>query len=178
MSGPRILRVRDRSTRRTSILRSSVLKADNCRLEFPVSVTVSTSREPAENLCRLVPPMELTIEWERVQRALRSDCFLVEQLRFGHFRFVCSKKATRACQTAAMYSGVGSGVGWSAEARQAKATSLLRRERIGRSCESYAGGRTHFDARAAARLPGGDHITGFPGLRLQASTSRKSWTYR
>lgn len=75
-----MLRVRDRSTRRTSILRSSVLKADNCRLEFPVSVTVSTSREPVENLCRLVPPMELTIEWERVQRALRSDCFLVEQL--------------------------------------------------------------------------------------------------
>lgn len=37
-----------------------------------------------------------------------------------------------------------------------------------------------FDARAAARLPSGDHMTfdGFPGLRLQASTSRKSWTYR
>lgn len=37
-----------------------------------------------------------------------------------------------------------------------------------------------FDARAAAKLPSGDHMTfeGFPGLRLQASTSRKSWTYR
>ncbi|CAD6549706.1 hypothetical protein LMG28727_05010 [Paraburkholderia kirstenboschensis] len=37
-----------------------------------------------------------------------------------------------------------------------------------------------FDARAAASLPSGDHMTsdGFPGLRLQASTSRKSWTYR
>lgn len=36
------------------------------------------------------------------------------------------------------------------------------------------------DARAAATLPSGDHMTfeGFPGLRLQASTSRKSWTYR
>ncbi len=37
-----------------------------------------------------------------------------------------------------------------------------------------------FDARAAAKLPSGDHMTfeGFPGLRLQASTNRKSWTYR
>ncbi len=37
-----------------------------------------------------------------------------------------------------------------------------------------------FDARVAARLPSGEHMTfeGFPGLRLQASTSRKSWTYR
>jgi integrase len=38
----------------------------------------------------------------------------------------------------------------------------------------------HFDARAAAKLPSGEHLTfeGFPGLRLQASESRKSWTYR
>ncbi|VWC32316.1 tyrosine-type recombinase/integrase [Burkholderia lata] len=37
-----------------------------------------------------------------------------------------------------------------------------------------------FDARVAARLPSGEHMTfeGFPGLRLQASMSRKSWTYR
>lgn len=37
-----------------------------------------------------------------------------------------------------------------------------------------------FDARVAAKLPGGEHMTfeGFPGLRLQASASRKSWTYR
>ncbi|MEC5408625.1 tyrosine-type recombinase/integrase [Paraburkholderia sp. MPAMCS5] len=37
-----------------------------------------------------------------------------------------------------------------------------------------------FDARAAAKVPSGEHMTfeGFPGLRLQASTSRKSWTYR
>ncbi|WP_395069792.1 tyrosine-type recombinase/integrase [Paraburkholderia silvatlantica] len=37
-----------------------------------------------------------------------------------------------------------------------------------------------FDARVAAKLPSGEHMTfqGFPGLRLQASTSRKSWTYR
>lgn len=37
-----------------------------------------------------------------------------------------------------------------------------------------------FDARVVAKLPAGEHMTfeGFPGLRLQASTSRKSWTYR
>lgn len=37
-----------------------------------------------------------------------------------------------------------------------------------------------FDARVAAKLPSGEHMTfeGFPGLRLQASMSRKSWTYR
>jgi len=37
-----------------------------------------------------------------------------------------------------------------------------------------------FDARVAAKLPSGEHMTfeGFPGLPLQASTSRKSWTYR
>lgn len=37
-----------------------------------------------------------------------------------------------------------------------------------------------FDARVAAKLPSGEHMTfeGFPGLRLQASTNRKSWTYR
>lgn len=37
-----------------------------------------------------------------------------------------------------------------------------------------------FDARVAAKLLSGEHWTfeGFPGLRLQASTSRKSWTYR
>ncbi|MBR8027065.1 tyrosine-type recombinase/integrase [Burkholderia cenocepacia] len=37
-----------------------------------------------------------------------------------------------------------------------------------------------FDARIAAKLPSGEHMTfeGFPGLRLQASASRKSWTYR
>ncbi|WP_333995671.1 tyrosine-type recombinase/integrase [Burkholderia orbicola] len=37
-----------------------------------------------------------------------------------------------------------------------------------------------FDARVAAALPSGEHMTfeGFPGLRLQASMSRKSWTYR
>jgi integrase len=37
-----------------------------------------------------------------------------------------------------------------------------------------------FDARVAAKLASGEHMTfdGFPGLRLQASTSRKSWTYR
>ncbi|MEM5421278.1 tyrosine-type recombinase/integrase [Paraburkholderia ferrariae] len=38
----------------------------------------------------------------------------------------------------------------------------------------------HFDARVAAKLPSGEHMTfeQFPGLRLQASASRKSWTYR
>lgn len=32
----------------------------------------------------------------------------------------------------------------------------------------------------AAKLPSGEHMTfeGFPGLRLQTSASRKSWTYR
>ncbi|MGU7817064.1 tyrosine-type recombinase/integrase [Burkholderia sp. AW49-1] len=37
-----------------------------------------------------------------------------------------------------------------------------------------------FDARVASKLPSGEHLTfeSFPGLRLQASTSRKSWTYR
>ncbi|WP_322041582.1 tyrosine-type recombinase/integrase [Burkholderia diffusa] len=37
-----------------------------------------------------------------------------------------------------------------------------------------------FDARVAAKLPSGKHMTfdGFPGLRFQASMSRKSWTYR
>lgn len=37
-----------------------------------------------------------------------------------------------------------------------------------------------FEARAAAKPPSGDHMTfeGFSGLRLQASTNRKSWTYR
>ena len=46
--------------------------------------------------------------------------------------------------------------------------------------KTYAEGRMRLDARVAARLPGGEHMTfeGFPGLRLQASTSRKSWTYR
>jgi hypothetical protein len=46
--------------------------------------------------------------------------------------------------------------------------------------KTYAEGRMHFDARVAARLPSGEHMTfeQFPGLRLQASASRKSWTYR
>lgn len=37
-----------------------------------------------------------------------------------------------------------------------------------------------FDARAASKLSAGEHITfdGFPGLRLQATESRRSWTYR
>jgi integrase len=37
-----------------------------------------------------------------------------------------------------------------------------------------------FDARAASKLASGEHITfeGFPGLRLQASASRRSWIYR
>ena len=37
-----------------------------------------------------------------------------------------------------------------------------------------------FDARAASRLNAGEHLTfdGFPGLRLQVTHSRKSWTYR
>lgn len=37
-----------------------------------------------------------------------------------------------------------------------------------------------FDGRVAATLPSGEHLTfeGFPGLRLQASMSGKSWTYR
>jgi hypothetical protein len=46
--------------------------------------------------------------------------------------------------------------------------------------KTYAEGRMRFEARAAAKLPSGDHMTfeGFSGLRLQASTNRKSWTYR
>ncbi|MCX5540540.1 hypothetical protein M3A49_13725 [Paraburkholderia sp. CNPSo 3076] len=38
----------------------------------------------------------------------------------------------------------------------------------------------HFDARVAAKLPSGEQMTfeQFPGLRLQTSASRKSWTYR
>lgn len=38
----------------------------------------------------------------------------------------------------------------------------------------------HFDARAAKALPAGDSIVvqGCPGLRLEASASGKSWTYR
>ncbi|HDR9237768.1 TPA: site-specific integrase [Burkholderia vietnamiensis] len=37
-----------------------------------------------------------------------------------------------------------------------------------------------FDARTASKLPPGQHLTfdGFPGLRLQASESRRSWIYR
>jgi hypothetical protein len=37
-----------------------------------------------------------------------------------------------------------------------------------------------FDARTASKLTPGQHLTfdGFPGLRLQASESRRSWTYR
>ncbi|KVM05514.1 tyrosine-type recombinase/integrase [Burkholderia ubonensis] len=37
-----------------------------------------------------------------------------------------------------------------------------------------------FDARTASKLPAGQHLTfdGFPGLRLQASESRRSWIYR
>ncbi|MHB9833876.1 tyrosine-type recombinase/integrase [Paraburkholderia terrae] len=37
-----------------------------------------------------------------------------------------------------------------------------------------------FDARVANKLAAGEHLTfeGFPGLRLQASASRRSWTYR
>ena len=37
-----------------------------------------------------------------------------------------------------------------------------------------------FDARAAKLLPAGEHMTidGYPGLRLRASESRRSWTYR
>jgi integrase len=37
-----------------------------------------------------------------------------------------------------------------------------------------------FDARQAKQIPPGDHITidGFPGLRLQATETRRSWTYR
>lgn len=37
-----------------------------------------------------------------------------------------------------------------------------------------------FDARTAAKLPAGEHMTfdGFPGLRFQASDSRRSWIYR
>jgi integrase len=46
--------------------------------------------------------------------------------------------------------------------------------------KTYAEGSMRFDARVAAKLPSGEHMTfeGFPGLRLQASASRKSWTYR
>ncbi|WP_245004746.1 LuxR C-terminal-related transcriptional regulator [Paraburkholderia sacchari] len=38
----------------------------------------------------------------------------------------------------------------------------------------------HFDARVAARLPSGEPMSfeQLPGLRLQASARRKSWTYR
>lgn len=38
----------------------------------------------------------------------------------------------------------------------------------------------HFDARAAKLLTPGSHllVTGCPGLRLEASQSRKTWTYR
>lgn len=38
----------------------------------------------------------------------------------------------------------------------------------------------HFDARAAKLLPPGGHllVLGCPGLRLEASVSRKTWTYR
>jgi len=48
------------------------------------------------------------------------------------------------------------------------------------SRKTYAEERMRFDARAAATLPSGDHMTfaEFPGLRLQASSNRKSWTYR
>jgi len=37
-----------------------------------------------------------------------------------------------------------------------------------------------FDARTASKLPAGEHLTfdGFPGLRLQATQTRRSWTYR
>ena len=37
-----------------------------------------------------------------------------------------------------------------------------------------------FDARTASKLPAGQHMTfdGFPGLRFQASESRRSWIYR
>ncbi|SAK88817.1 Phage integrase [Caballeronia fortuita] len=37
-----------------------------------------------------------------------------------------------------------------------------------------------FDARQAKQIPPGEHITidGFPGLRLQATETRRSWTYR
>lgn len=37
-----------------------------------------------------------------------------------------------------------------------------------------------FDVRTASKLPAGQHMTfdGFPGLRFQASESRRSWIYR
>jgi integrase len=37
-----------------------------------------------------------------------------------------------------------------------------------------------FDARLAKQIPSGEHVTidGFPGLRLQATDSKRSWTYR
>ncbi|MGF6960194.1 hypothetical protein QFZ97_006124 [Paraburkholderia youngii] len=52
--------------------------------------------------------------------------------------------------------------------------------RVSFSWKTNAEGRMRFDARAAAKLPSGEHLTfeGFPGLRLHALTSRKSWTYR
>src|SRR5665647_940048 len=38
----------------------------------------------------------------------------------------------------------------------------------------------HFDARAAKLLNPGEHllVSGCPGLRLEVSVSRKTWTYR
>jgi hypothetical protein len=39
-----------------------------------------------------------------------------------------------------------------------------------------------FDARSAKLLPAGEHIvvdaTEYPGLRLEATATRKTWTYR
>lgn len=37
-----------------------------------------------------------------------------------------------------------------------------------------------FDARLAKQIPSGEHVTidGFPGLRLQATENKRSWTYR
>ena len=38
----------------------------------------------------------------------------------------------------------------------------------------------HFDARVAKLLKPGEHllVSGYPGLRLDVSVSRKTWTYR
>ena len=38
----------------------------------------------------------------------------------------------------------------------------------------------HFDARVAKLLKPGEHllVSGCPGLRLDVSVSRKTWTYR
>jgi len=43
-------------------------------------------------------PHGIDIEWDCAERALLSDGFPVEQLRLGHLRSSCSKKATRSRQ--------------------------------------------------------------------------------